>query len=323
VNTRIQSRLITLTLGAVIAGTLSGFAQSTPPKTDGSRIVSPARPAKKKGLPAELTRLGAVGEPTRRVVFKTIGERKLELHIFEPAGHKSLDRRTCFVTFHGGGWVGGVPARFYHFAVHFAKLGCVGISVEYRLVNQTSGTTVFDCVKDGRSAIRYLRQHAWELGIDSQKIVVSGGSAGGHVAAGTALFDGVDEAGEDAKISCAPNALVLYFPVIDTSTNGYGNAKCGEHWQEISPLHHVKAGLPPTLILHGTADTTTPFGGAKAFDEAMRQAGNRCELIPHAGGKHGYLLATPELFQQAMQQTEVFLKSLKLLGSAAKHPSEP
>ena len=140
-----------------------------------------------------------------------------------------------------------------------------------------SEIAVFDCVKDGRSAIRYLRQHAGELGIDPEKIVVSGGSAGGHVAAGTALFDGIDEDGEDAKVSCVPNALVLYFPVIDTSKEGYGNARCGDRWQELSPLHRVKAGLPPTLVLHGTADTTTPFKGAKAFDEAMRKAGNQLE----------------------------------------------
>jgi acetyl esterase/lipase len=274
-------------------------------------------------MPATISRLGEVGEPTRRVVYKTIGDRKLELHIFEPLGQKPSDHRTCFVAIHGGGWVGGQPSRFYPFAAHFAKLGCVGVSVQYRLVNKTTDSTVFDCVKDGRSAIRYLRQHADELGIDPQKIIVSGGSAGGHVAAATALFEGIDEPGDDVKISCVPNALVLYFPVIDTSKEGYGNAKCGERWQEISPLHRVKAGAPPTLILHGTADITTPFKGAKAFEEAMHKAGNRCELIAHEGGKHGYLLANLTLFNQAMQQTEAFLQSLKLLDPAGKPPGQP
>jgi arylsulfatase A-like enzyme/acetyl esterase/lipase len=278
----------------------------------------PAGKAKRKAA-----RVDEAITPTRRVVYKTVGDRKLELHLFEPAGHKATDRRTCFVAIHGGGWVGGQPSRFYRFAAHFAKLGCVGVSVQYRLLNKTDNTTVFDCVKDGRSAVRYLRQHAEELGIDPQKIVVSGGSAGGHVAAATALFEGIDEPGEDVKISCVPNALVLYFPVIDTSTEGYGNAKCGEHWQELSPLHRVKAGAPPTLILHGTADTTTPFKGAKAFVEAMHQAGNRCDLIAHEGGKHGYFMANPVWFNEAMQQTEDFLKSLKLLDTAAIQPAKP
>lgn len=251
-------------------------------------------------------------KPSRIVIFKTIGETKLGLHVFEPEGFKPGDQRPCFVAIHGGGWVSGDAERFYKFADHFAKLGYVGISVEYRLLSKTNGVTVYDCVKDGRSAIRYLRQHAAELGIDPHHIAVCGGSAGGHVAASTALFDDINEAGDDAKISCVPDALVLYFPVIDTSTEGYGNAKCGEKWQELSPLHRVKPGLPPTIVFHGTADTTTPFKGAKAFDEAMRKAGNRCELVVNEGGKHGYLMPSPkpELFNEAMRRTEEFLKSL-------------
>lgn len=320
--TRSFPHLPAFLLAVVAAGAVAALAESTPPKTDRPAATPATAAAGKRGPATKRTQLGNPGEPTRRVVYKTVGDRKLELHIFEPAGFKAADRRPCFVAIHGGGWVGGEPGRFYPFAAHFAKLGCVGVSVEYRLIakgkGESNGNTVYDCVKDGRSAIRYLRQHAAEFGIDPQKIIVSGGSAGGHVAAGTALCAGIDAAGDDLKVSSVPNALVLYFPVIDTSTEGYGNAKCGEKWQELSPLHRVKPGLPPTLVLHGTADTVCPFKGAQAFAEAMHQAGNRCELIPHEGGKHGYLLAGPEVFGQAMQQTEDFLKSLKLLDSAAK-----
>jgi acetyl esterase/lipase len=263
---------------------------------------------------------GDVARPTHQLVYKTIGGQKLDLFVFDPAGHKASDRSPCFVAIHGGGWVHGTPGSFFVFADHFAKLGCVGISVDYRLVGKTNEVTVYDCVKDARSAIRYIRAHADELGIDPQKIIVSGGSAGGHLAAGTALFDGIDEAGDDLKVSCVPNALVLYFPVIDTSKEGYGNAKCGEHWQELSPLLRVKPGVPPTLILHGTADNTCPFKGAKAFDEAMHKAGNRCELIPHEGGQHGFLMPSHGLkfFNEAMQQTEDFLISLKLIDRPVK-----
>ena len=317
-NKKSMQRFVTFVSCVVTAGALSAVAEPTAPKAERVETAPAARSAAKKGMASTLKQLGEVGEPTRRVVYKTVGERKLELHVFEPAGHTAADRSTCFVAIHGGGWVGGEPSRFYPFAAHFAKLGCVGVGVEYRLAKKGSDVTVFDCVKDGRSAVRYLRQHAGELGIDPEKIIVSGGSAGGHVAAGTALFDGVDEVGEDVKVSCVPNALVLYFPVIDTSKEGYGNARCGDRWQELSPLHRVKAGLPPTLVLHGTADTTTPFKGAKAFEEAMRKAGNRCDLIVHEGGKHGYLLSGPEVFNQAMRQTEDFLKSLKLLDRVAK-----
>jgi len=261
--------------------------------------------------------LSAKMEPTRRVVYKKIGDRELHIELFEPTGLKAGDHRPCFITIHGGGWTGGTPRRQYPFALHYAQLGWVGISVEYRLNSTKTGVTVFDCVKDARSAVRYVRAHAAELGVDPQQLVVNGGSAGGHLAAGTALFDGVDEAGEDTKVSCIPNALVLFFPVIDTSKEGYGCAKCGAKWQEISPLHRVRAGVPPTLLFHGTGDTVTPFKGAQAFTDAMRKAGNRCELDINEGGAHGFLMRKRELVEDTLNKTDKFLASLGFLKPAA------
>jgi acetyl esterase/lipase len=257
--------------------------------------------------------LAAKLEPTRVVVYKTVGDRDLHLNIFEPQGFRRSDRRACFLTIHGGGWTGLEPRRQYPFAAHFAKLGMVSIAVEYRLFKRGSGTTVFDCVKDSRSAMRYVRTHARELGIDPEKIIANGGSAGGHLAAGTALFDGVDEAGEDTSVSSVPNALVLFFPVIDTSTEGYGNAKIGSQWQELSPLHRVRPGAPPTILFHGTGDTVTPFAGAQAFHDAMLEAGNRCELVPTAGAVHGYLMRDRVMYEETLRRTEAFLATLGVL----------
>jgi acetyl esterase/lipase len=259
-------------------------------------------------------------EPTRKVVYKNVGDRALEMHVFEPEGFKASDKRACFLVIHGGGWSSGEPRRMYPFADHYRKLGLVGISLQYRLEKKSQKTTPWECVKDGRSAVRYLKTHAGELGIDPARIVVSGGSAGGHVAAATALFDGIDEAGEDTSVSSVPAALVLLYPVIDTSSEGYGNARLGERWKEISPAHHVKPGVPPTLILHGTADPTTPFKGAELFTKAMHEAGNRCDLIAYQGGHHGYLMFDAKLYAQALDQIDAFLRSLTppLLDAAKK-----
>jgi acetyl esterase/lipase len=272
--------------------------------------------AKKQAAPKPLDAVGqraAKLEPSKTVVYKRVGDRELRMHVFLPAGWQASDKRPCFLTIHGGGWTGGEPRRMYPFAAHFAKQGLVGISLEYRLINKPAGSTPFECVKDGRSAVRYLKAHAAELGIDPAKIVVSGGSAGGHVAAATALFDGVDEASDDAQVSSTPAALILLFPVIDTSKAGYGNAKCGDRWQTVSPLHQVRKNLPPTLVFHGTGDTVTPFAGAKAFHEAMQAAGNRCELDVNDGGKHGYLMFEDSLYQDTLAKSEKFLRSLNLL----------
>lgn len=271
-----------------------------------------AKPAPKKQVIEELM---AKLEPTRSVIYKKIGDRELKLDLFEPAGHKPSDRRACFVGIHGGGWTGGDTRRMYTYADHYARLGLVGVSVQYRLLDKAKTVTPFECVKDGRSAIRYLKAHAAELGIDPEKIVVSGGSAGGHVAAATALFDGIDEATDDLKISPTPAALVLLYPVIDTGPHGYGNAKCGPKWKEISPVDHVRAQLPPTIVFHGTGDTVTPFAGAKRFEEEMKKAGNRCELVVNEGGVHGYFLYDQTLYDDAVHRMDAFLVSLKLLGT--------
>ena len=274
-----------------------------------SAWLGPVDDARSAELPRPLEPIAAQLEPTRKVVYKTVAGRPLHLHVFEPAGYAPTDARPVFLLIHGGGWTGGTPRKFYPMAAHFAGLGMVGVSLEYRLKKAGPGTTVFDCVKDGRSAVRYLRGHAPDLGIDPEKIVVGGGSAGGHVAAATALFDGIDQQGEDTSISCIPDGLVLYYPVIDTSENGYGQEKIGRRWRELSPVDTVKPNLPPTILFHGTGDTVTPFSGAKLFCERMQAAGNSCQLVARSDGRHGYFLFDLALYGRVMDRTEEFLKS--------------
>ena len=133
-----------------------------------------------------------------------------------------------------------------------------------------------------------------------QKIAVNGASAGGHLAAATAMFD-FDEAGEDVSVSCVPNALMLFSPVIDTSKEGYGNAKAGERWEELSPAHKVRPAMPPTILFHGTADTTTPFKGAQLFHDAMLRTGNRSELVKVEGAIHTYMFKDAALYADTLR----------------------
>ncbi len=270
-------------------------------------------------VPLDLVgRLAAELEPTRSIPYKRVGDRELLLHLFHPRGWAPTDRRPCFLAIHGGGWTGMSPRRMYPFAAHFARRGMVGVSVQYRLADPAAGVTVFECVQDARSAMRYVRTHARELGIEADRIVAFGGSAGGHLAAATGMFDDVNEPTDDAGICPVPQAMVLIFPVIDTSPAGYGNKLIGERWRELSPLHRVRPGLPPTLLFHGTGDAVTPFTGAQAFHDAMRQAGNRCELDAHDGGGHGYLMRDRSLLTAMLRKTETFLVSLGMLPASGR-----
>lgn len=269
-------------------------------------VAAPAKPAE----PNYANQLAAQLQPVRTVIYKRAGGQELRLDVFLPAGFKPGDHRPGLVAFHGGGWAAGDPRSMYPFATWAAARGQVGLSVQYRRYKPNTANTVFESVKDARSALRYVRSHAAELGLDPQHLVTIGSSAGGHLAVATALFDGVDEPGEDPGVSCRPEGVIMFSPVIDTSAAGYGQAKIGDRWRELSPLHQVRAGLPPMLLFHGTSDETTPFAGAQAFHEAMLQAGNRCDFVVGPRGRHVYAMKVEADFKDALQRIEAFLVSL-------------
>ena len=227
-------------------------------------------------------------KPDKIVVYKDVGSPELKLHVFTPADQDLSAKVPVVVFFFGGGWTGGTPKQFYQQARDFTKLGMVAISAEYR-IEKTHGTTPFECVKDGKSAIRWVRKHSDEWGIDASKVIAAGGSAGGHVAACTGVIEGHEEEGEDLTVSSLPNAMMLYNPVMDTTEKGYGLRKVGKARKtEISPCHHVQKGIPPTLIFHGTADKTVPFENVERFTALMKEAGNNCVIIPFKGKGHGF-----------------------------------
>jgi acetyl esterase/lipase len=276
-------------------------------------LPAQAAPAATGQPPNYVGQLVKTIQPARELIYKKINGRELRLHIFEPAG-KAAGARPCFVSYHGGGWTGGSARMMFSFTEWAAKHGMAGISVEYRRYKAGTEVTVFDCVKDARSAMRYIRAHAAELGIDPDRIVANGASAGGHLAAATALFTGVDEATDDRSVSCVPQALVLFSPVIDTSAEGYGNKKIGERWKELSPAGRVVKGAPPTLLFHGTGDTTTPFKGAEKFRVAMTRAGNTIELVAAEGAIHTYMFKDAALYDDTLRRMEAFLRGIGFVG---------
>lgn len=219
-------------------------------------------------------------------VYKQTPQRPVHLYILSPA-RPSSQPAPAIVFFFGGGWVGGSPNQFTEQARHFADRGFVCILTDYR-VKSRDDSTPFDSVRDARSALRWVRRHATELRIDPAKIVASGGSAGGHVAGATAVLDSVNDPSDDLTVSPVPAALVLFNPVLDTTETGYGAKLIGKDAIDLSLTHHVRAGLPPTILFHGTSDHTVPFANAVEFKKRMQQAGNECELVPFEGADHGF-----------------------------------
>ncbi len=251
------------------------------------------------------------------VLYKSIGKVELNLHLFKPKDHKKSDKRPAIVFFFGGGWMSGTPDQFYQQSKAFAELGFVCFSAEYRVIN-THKVTPYDCVKDAKSAIRWVRKNAVELGVDPNRIIAAGGSAGGHLAACTGVIEGFEQDGEDLTISSVPNAMILYNPVLDTTEEGYGSGRFkADRKTEISPCHHVKKGIPPTIIFHGTKDRTVPFENAERFTKLMVEAGNKCILVPFENKDHGFFNGSffrkangNDDFNTTMDKSIEFLKEL-------------
>ena len=251
--------------------------------------------------------------PDESIVYKTIGEDELKLHVFYPENHnKKTDKRPAIVFFFGGGWVGGNPSQFFPHCQHLASRGMVAISAEYRIRSRHQ-TTPKECVKDGKSAIRWIRKNAPELGIDPNSIVAGGGSAGGHVAAATGTLKGFEEEGEDLSISSRPNALVLFNPVFDNGPGGYGHDRVKDYWEAFSPLHNINKNTPPTIVLAGTEDRYVPAETFKAFQRRMQATGLRSELHLYEGQQHGFFNRGRGFYEQPLMDMDRFLVSLGLL----------
>ena len=271
------------------------------------------------------------------VAFKTPKDgAALKLHIYTPPGHSpDTDSRPAVVFFFGGGWQGGSPSQFFPHCEWFAQQrGMVAISAEYRTAS-SHGTSPFDCVADGRSAMRWVRAHASELGVDPSRIAAGGGSAGGHVAAACATCATLDDPSDDTSIDPIPDALILFNPVYDNgpaeqgkNTPGYGHDRVAARWSEISPLHIIESAEaqgrpppPPSLVLFGEGDPLVPVPTMQRFQVACRNLGSVSELVVYAGQVHGFFNGPRrgdnfnDYFFMALEAADRFLQERRWLSS--------
>ncbi len=245
---------------------------------------------------------------TEEVVYKKAGERSLKLFIEKPADWKASDRRPAIVFYFGGGWVAGGTGQFEPQSKYLATRGMVGVRVEYRVIPKGDPGPPVVCCNDAKSAMRYVRSHAAELGIDPQRIAASGGSAGGHLAAFTGLVEGVDDPADDLAVSCKPQALVLFNPVFNNGPGQWGHSRVGEDYLKYSPAHHVTKEAPPAIVFLGDEDKLIPVKVLVDFETAMKQAGVRCEAHVYPKAGHGF-------FNKDPYQTLTLIEADKFLAS--------
>lgn len=258
-----------------------------------------------------------------KVAYKTVqskdgGSDSLELDVFYPPNHDgSSEPAPCVVFFFGGGWNSGRPGQFHKHCEYFASRGMLAISAEYR-TRDSHGTKPADCVFDGKSAVRWIRDNASKLGVDPDRLVAGGGSAGGHVAAAVAACRDLEEPSTDPTTSCLPNALMLFNPVYDNGPHGYGHDRVKDHWRRISPRHNLHAEMPPTIAFFGTNDKLIPVATTQNFAAAMKAKGVRYDNHLYDGQPHGFFnygrrQGDRDFFADTVDKADRFLISLGIL----------
>jgi len=239
----------------------------------------------------ESTEEGVVREER---IYKQIQGYDLHVDIFYGEGAMQQDPHPAIAFFHGGGWSGGDRSEFHEACLRYAKKGFVTLSFQYRLSVNVDGTiphpgiTLVECVKDARSAMRWIREHAGELHVDPDRLVACGQSAGGQLALSTALIGHVNEATDDLTISPVPDALILYSSNVNTM-EAWADMLMGDRREEIwsvSPHHNLKPGLPPAIEFHGEEDQMVPVWVVRHFIQKAESMGNRIEFVPYEGRRH-------------------------------------
>lgn len=234
-------------------------------------------------------------------VYTKVGdwEGRMDLY-YQPSNAKPTP---IVINMHGGGWKNGVKESQGGFTSFF-KAGIAVANIEYRMTNYATAPAA---VEDARCALIFLIQNAKRFNIDINKIVVMGGSAGGHLAlmsgllADNHLFDSNCQGVENVKVA----AIIDKWGITDVwawAYNDYGPAirksKSPTDWlgpkkndqvfaKSVSPIWYVNKKSPPTLIIHGDADSTVPYMQSQELLEQFKKVGVRAELITVSGGGHG------------------------------------
>ncbi len=254
------------------------------------------------------------GKDLKELVYKVVDGDTLKMQLYSPDNWSTAKAYPTIVFYFGGGWNGGSLDQFRAQAGYFASRGMVTVLADYR-VKSRHGTTPYESVKDAKSAVRYLKKNAANLQVDSTRMVTAGGSAGGHLAAAVALLPGVNESTDNLKIDTKVSAVILYNAVVDNGPGegGFQHERMGENYLDISPIHHIEKGAPPTLLFLGAQDHLIPVSVAEEYKSKMDAVGSRCDIFIYEGQGHGFFnpkVKTAEYYKKTTYEADKFLNSL-------------
>lgn len=222
--------------------------------------------------------------PPSEHIYRTVDGVPLKAFVFKPTGTAQGTPTPAILLFHGGGWVAGAPDWTFASAQRYAALGLVAISVEYRLSRE--GVSPIEALEDVCTSFHWARAQAQALAIDPQRIAASGVSAGGHLASAAATIGCGNTDG--AYGTGGPDALVLWSPALDVSGDGHFRRLLGERAtvEALNPVEHVRARMPPVVVVHGERDNLTPLSGVRRFCDRVKAGGGLCVVHVYPGVGH-------------------------------------
>lgn len=224
-------------------------------------------------------------------VYKHSGGEPREIEVFFPPNHDPATAKVPgVILFHGGGWSGGNRGQFRVACDYFASRGLVAATASYRMLSGAEAkqlppgeTRKRVCITDAKSAIRWFKAHAGELGIDPQHIITGGGSAGGHLAVLATTNPGLNDPDDPKDIDTSVVAYVLFNPAFQTEDS---------QDPEVDALRYLKRNLPPAIVFFGTEDSWKK--GWDAVYEKLKTLGNQTTEVQLAEGQaHGYFNREP------------------------------
>ena len=288
-------------------------------------LASPSMPVAQESALAWAARLENSYRIVPNVTYLTASnwEAKLDLYVT-----RTPDKPLPTLIFiHGGGWTGGTKEGRSVAILPYLDMGMNVVNVEYRLARVAQAPAA---VEDCRCALRWVIQNAKQYGIDVTRLVVSGESAGGHLALTTGLLPA--SAGLDRQCPGPDNlkvaAVVNWYGISDVNelldgpnmkayaVTWLGSATDREQIaKRVSPLTYVRAGLPPVFTIHGDADPTVPYTQSVRLHKALTDAGVANELLTMPGGKHGFDCCTLAQRTNAYTKIREFLTRQKVLDA--------
>ena len=231
--------------------------------------------------------------------------REMEIHF--PKGHDAATELVPgIIMFHGGGWGGGKRDQFRYLCHYFADRGLVAATVSYRLATKADngkGSRKRVCITDAKSAIRWYKNNAETLGVDPQRIIAGGGSAGGHVSLLATTNPELNDPQDNRKHDTSVVAYLLFNPAL-----GMADTKDSE----VDFLQHIRPDFSPAIVFFGSEDEKWLKGWNAAYEKMQLLNIHSVEVWIAEDQEHSFFNKQPWQ-DMTIRASDEFLKDLGLI----------